>query len=533
MNTVEIILLSLFIAFMAMETYWWGGTIYIARPVCAGPIIGLIMGDLQTGLICGGMIEMVFLGGLAMGAYSPPNSFIGGMVGTALAIISGGNIELGVALAYPIGLLVQWLNYLVSNLNLIWVEKAESAIKKSKVKQFEFWHYMSIFSRLIIQFFLPTVIALLVGSTVIQNFYDSLPVFIINGLKVATDILPAIGMASILAVLGVKKGWPYFLVGFLLASYMKLDIMAIALLGLAIAAIQYRANTEQADAQEAPQQDEKPAGVLNNKDLRRIFFRSFTSSGSFNFKNYNSIGYLYSIIPGLQKIYKENPEGYQEALTRNTEFFNTHPYFANLIMGVSLALEEENSKNPEFDVTAISSTKAALMGPLAGIGDSVFQGTYRVLFSAIGAGFAMDGNPIGPIIYIIPQMALAWGSRWGFLKAAYRSGINLVVKLRSSNLFQSFIEGATVVGLMVIAAMTASFVSLKLKPEWVYVAETANTAAKSVSLQGVLDAIFPNLLPVLIVIAMYKIMEKVKGGVYWCLGGTFVIAFVGVLIGLF
>ena len=80
---------------------------YIARPIVGGPLIGLLLGDFQTGLICGGMIEMVFLGGMSMGAYAPPNAYIGGMVGTALAILSGGNIELGVALSYPIGLVVQ------------------------------------------------------------------------------------------------------------------------------------------------------------------------------------------------------------------------------------------------------------------------------------------------------------------------------------------------------------------------------------------------------------------------------------------
>jgi mannose/fructose/N-acetylgalactosamine-specific phosphotransferase system component IID len=277
----------------------------------------------------------------------------------------------------------------------------------------------------------------------------------------------------------------------------------------------------------------KPVGVLTNKEMRSMFFRSFSSMGSFNYKNYNSIGYLYSIIPGLQKIYKDDPKGMQEALARNTEFFNTHPYFKNLVMGVALALEEENAKNPDFDVTVISSTKAALMGPLAGIGDSVFQGTYRVLFSAIGAGFAMDGNLAGPVIYLVPQILLAWGTRWGFLTYAYKYGTDLVVKLRSTNLFQSFVDGAMVVGMMVIAAMTASFVSLKLKLEWVYVAATADIPAKSVTLQGVFDQIFPNLLPVLVVIAMYQITKKVKGGVYWCLGGTFVLAFVGVLIGLF
>lgn len=159
LSIIQTLLLSLFISFMAVETYWWGGAIYIARPVFAGPLIGLIMGDLKTGLLVGGSVEMMFLGGLAMGAYSPPNAYIGGMVGTAMAILSGGNMEVGIALAYPIGVLVQMLNYLVTQINIIWVTKAEKAVEQDKRKEFEFYHYMSIITRMLIQFFLPTFIA--------------------------------------------------------------------------------------------------------------------------------------------------------------------------------------------------------------------------------------------------------------------------------------------------------------------------------------------------------------------------------------
>jgi mannose/fructose/N-acetylgalactosamine-specific phosphotransferase system component IIC len=153
---------------------------------------------------------MMFLGGLAMGAYSPPNAYIGGMVGTAMAILSGGNMEIGIALAYPIGVLVQMLNYLVTQMNIIWVERAEQAVRDKKVKAFELYHYMSIFTRMIIQFFLPTFIALLIGSTSLETFYNNVPAWAIDGLKAAAGILPAIGLASILSTLGLKKGGRIF-----------------------------------------------------------------------------------------------------------------------------------------------------------------------------------------------------------------------------------------------------------------------------------------------------------------------------------
>ncbi len=533
MSTVQAILLSLFISFMAVETYWWGGAIYIARPVFGGMLVGILMGNFEMGLKAGGMIEMVFLGGMSIGAYAPPNSYIGGMVGTALAIISG-DIATGVALAYPIGLLVQWLNYVVTNINLIWVEKLEKCAQNGDEKGITVWTYACIFTRMFIQYFLPTVIALLVSSAFIQDIYDKVPAWVTSGMKVAAGILPAIGMASIINTLGIKKSWPYFLFGFVMSVYLKMPIMAIALVGVGVAVVIFEITSDKTEKEALKIDNEKDKnGVLDNHDLRKVFFRSFLSMATFNYKSYNAGGFLYSEIPALKKIYKDNPEKYRESLTRNCEFFNSHPYMKNLIIGVALAMEEENANQISFDTKMISSTKAALMGPLAGIGDSVFQGVFRVLFSAIGASMAIEGNPAGPWVYLIPNICLSWGTRWYFLKGGYKYGLELVKKLRSSNLFERFVQGATIVGMMVIAAMTASYVSLTLKPEWVYVAATADTAAKAIKLQGLFDAILPSLLPLLLVFTMYKVMKKVKGGIYWCLIGTFVISFIGVLIGLF
>ena len=523
LGIIQITLLSLFIAFMAVETYWWGGAIYIARPVFAGPLIGLIMGDLETGLLVGGSVEMMFLGGLSMGAYSPPNSYIGGMVGTAMAILSGGNMEVGIALAYPIGVLVQMLNYVVTQINIIWVTKAENSIAEGNYKTYEVMHYMSILTRMIIQFFLPTFIALLIGSTSLEAFYNNIPAWVNGGLTVAAGILPAIGLASIVATLGLKKGWPYFLIGFVLATYLGMDIMGVALLSLGLAVVIQMKKKDDGDSLNFNNETINE-GCLNNKDFRRVFFRSFTSMGSFNYKGYNNIGYVYSIDPALRKIYGDDKEAYHEAMVRNCEFFNCHPYFSNLIMGVSLALEEQNSKDHSVDGAAITATKTALMGPLAGIGDSVFQGTYRTIFSAIGASLTMQGNIIGPFIYLIPQILLGWGTRWYFLKYAYKYGVNLVAKLQSSNLFNRFVEGANVVGMMVIAAMTSSFVAISLTPTWTF-------GTTEVSLQGVFDAVMPKLLPLLCVLFFYYLMKKSKKGIYICLALSFIVGFAGAFFG--
>lgn len=529
LSLIQVFLLSLFIAFMAVETYWWGGAVYIARPVFAGPLVGLLMGDLQTGLYVGASVELVFLGGMSMGAYSPPNAYIGGMAGTALAIISG-NPELGITLAYPIGLLVQMLNYFVTSINIVWVEKAEALLKKGETKGVKFWHYMSIITRMVVQFFIPTFIALWLGSTAVQGIYDNIPAWVQQGLSVSAGILPALGMASIVVSLGFKKAWPFFVLGYALTSYLGIGTMPLALIAVSLAFIAYGRKGDNEIEEDFGFGEEAAAdskkGCLDKKDMKKVFFRSFTSMGSFNYKGYNNIGYVYSILPALEKIYGDDKEGFKESLGRNCEFFNSHPYFSNLVMGVSLAMEEEKANGGNIDGTTITATKTALMGPLAGIGDSVFQGVYRIIFSALGASLAMEGNILGPFVYLIPNVLLAWGTRWFFLVKAYEMGTALVAKIHSSDIFSKFVNGATAVGLMVIAGITCTTVNINFNVEW-------DAAGTVLSLQGIFDKILLNLPEMLCLALFCWVIKKNSKGVYWCLIGTFVVGILGVLVGLF
>lgn len=118
---------------------------------------------------------------------------------------------------------------------------------------------------------------------------------------------------------------------------------------------------------------------LTVKDLNRIFWRSFALQGSESYTDMQGMGYTFSILPALKKIYAGNDDKLYESALRNTALFNTTPHIATFIMGMSLALEEENSVDPDFNVEAISSLKAALMGPVAGIGDTLYWGTFRVI----------------------------------------------------------------------------------------------------------------------------------------------------------
>lgn len=528
MGLAQAMFLAFIISFLGLD--FWNGTIYISRPVFMGPLLGLLMGDLQTGLVVGGSIELMFIGALGMGAYIPPSAPAAGAMGTIFSILAGGNSDVGIALAYPVGLLMQLVGMVMWNVDIFLVTKAENCLAENKIKKAERWHLSGILVGFLSSFAIYTL-AIYLGGTAIGNFYDKLPTWFSGGMSVAAGILPAIGVASLLVSMGIKKAWPFFLIGFILSAYLGLDVMAMALLGLgiasAIALVRHNAKKQSEDddedesLQEMFTSKESESKKIDKKLMHRIFFRSFNTMSTLNYKSYMSMGFCYAISPALRAIYPDDKE-YQDAMIRHAELFNTHPYFGNLILGVTIALEESKAHDETITDESISSIKTALMGPLAGIGDSVFQGTYRVIFSAIGGGLAMSGNAFGPIIYIIPQIILAWGSRWLFLTRGYKYGAELIVKIRQSNIFEQFVEGATVVGMMVIATMATSFVKVNLTPTW-------NINGKELILQDILDSILPSLLPMATVFLFYWLISKRKNGIYYCLAFSFVLGFLGAI----
>lgn len=140
--------------------------------------------------------------------------------------------------------------------------------------------------------------------------------------------------------------------------------------------------------------------LLTKSDINKVFWRSFTVNASFNYERQMSQGAQYALSPILQKLYPDKKE-LGEALQRHAEFFNTTPMLCPFIFGITAAMEEENATQEDFDPNTINSVKAGLMGPLAGIGDSVFWGTLRPLAGGIACSLALTGNLFAPFLSIV------------------------------------------------------------------------------------------------------------------------------------
>ncbi|MDX5038756.1 PTS system mannose/fructose/sorbose family transporter subunit IID, partial [Streptococcus suis] len=161
--------------------------------------------------------------------------------------------------------------------------------------------------------------------------------------------------------------------------------------------------------------------TLSKADRQKVWWRSQFLQGSWNYERMQNLGWAYALIPAIKKLYTSK-EDRAAALERHLEFFNTHPYVAAPIIGVTLALEEEKANGTEIEDTAIQGVKIGMMGPLAGIGDPVFWFTVRPILGALGASLASTGNIVGPLIFFFGWNAIRMAFLWYTQEFGYKAG---------------------------------------------------------------------------------------------------------------
>lgn len=239
---------------------------------------------------------------------------------------------------------------------------------------------------------------------------------------------------------------------------------------------------------------------LTRKELKSGFWRTFATSHAWHFERQQHMAFAWSMIPTIKRLY-DRKEDRVAAYQRHLEFYNCQTTMQPLIFGITAAMEEENANNPEFDTSSISAMKVALMGPLAGIGDSLLAGTLRIIATGIAAGLCMAGSLMGPILFLllynIPTIAL----RYFGVKYGYQFGNTLIGKIAGTDVMHKLTTALGIVGLMVIGAMVAATVSVTTPVAF-------NISGSAFSLQETLDSIFPKLLPLATVGLLYRLNRK-------------------------
>jgi len=197
---------------------------------------------------------------------------------------------------------------------------------------------------------------------------------------------------------------------------------------------------------------------LSQADRRSVMLRSQFLQGSWNYERMQNGGWAYSLIPALKKLYP-NKDDASAALKRHLEFFNTHPYIAAPILGVTLALEEERANGAQIDDAAIQGVKVGMMGPLAGIGDPVFWFTVRPILGAIAASLATGGSVIAPLFFFLVWNIVRVAFLWYTQEFGYQKGSEITKDL-SGGILQTITKGASILGMFVMGILVQRWTNI-------------------------------------------------------------------------
>lgn len=213
-----------------------GIQLQIRKPLLAGTVTGLILGDLKQGLIIGGTLELMWLGVNSVGAYNPPDITGGAIIGTVAGITSGGGVSVAIAFAVPAATLILQLVVLLQTYLSVHIHKAEIDAETGDFDKANRWHLLSGVLLFLVRA-IPCFIAVFLGNTILQDFISWLPAFITDGLNVASGMIPAVGISMLLTMMLKKDMWMYLVAGFVFAAYMGLPILGVSLVGLIFSGI--------------------------------------------------------------------------------------------------------------------------------------------------------------------------------------------------------------------------------------------------------------------------------------------------------
>lgn len=250
-----------------------------------------------------------------------------------------------------------------------------------------------------------------------------------------------------------------------------------------------------------------------------MVWRSLNLQASFNFERMQAAGWLYCILPGLEKIHGDK-EDLKRSMEHNLEFFNTHPFLVTFVMGIILSLEQQKA-----DINTIRAVRVAAMGPLGGIGDALFWFTLVPITAGITANMAIGGSIMGPILFLLIFNGVQFGVRFWLMDWSYKLG-SKAIEILTANA-KEFTRAASMLGVFIVGALTAKYgdkTIIKLVIE---------NGDKPIVIQEILDGVLPRLVPLCITLGLFYLIKKKHRTPVACIGLLLVFGLLGALIGIF
>lgn len=219
------------------------GSLYTFRPIVTGFLVGVILGDVSTGLIMGATLELFFMGSISMGAYIPPDDLVGGILAVAFAIHGGLGVEAALALAMPIAVLSMGFKNVIYALSTALCAKADSFAEKGNTTGINIIHF-SVTGIKMLNSFLWCFLGYYLGADAVVSMIQGLPSQIVTGLEIAGGVLPALGFALLLNMVLNKKSLPYYFLGFILAASFNVSIITVLMIAIIIVVISWNKNND-------------------------------------------------------------------------------------------------------------------------------------------------------------------------------------------------------------------------------------------------------------------------------------------------
>ena len=516
------------------------------RPLVAGFFVGLILGDPAQGTLIGAAINVPYLGFISAGGTLPADASFAGWVGTTVALAGHLDPTKAIPIAFGLGLLGTIIFYARMSLDSIFAHWADARAEKADIGGVALMNWLPGQAFLFVASVVPVFLFALNGPSYVQDALDRLPLWTVNGLIIAGGILPALGIALNMRFIFRGSAIPYFFIGFIVwtATRGSLSLVVIAALGLALAYLHLtfvrpvvtatsEPDRELQSASAATSTAGSPAGsgagspagsgagsgvrVTRGDLLRSWALWTFFAHANYNYERLQGTGFAHAMTPIIKRLYT-TPDEIRAALKRHLVFFNTEPNFGNIVHGTVIAMEEQRANGAPIDDDAINSVKSGLMGPLAGIGDTLSQSTITPILLALGIGIAggtasgsavptlagATGNPLGAIIYMILVSVVIVAIGYTAWMQGYARGRTFVTDILRSGTIDRVLVGAGVLGNMVLGALAAKFVVVNLAP-------TITISGAQLNIQAaVLDPLFPGALALGLVVLTWWLLRRVN-----------------------
>jgi len=514
---------------------------FFYRPICIGPLVGLLFGNLPMGLIAGVTIELMFLATVFVGTVTPPDEVTSVALATAFACISG-NLWAGIAVAIPIGIAGQRLKQIRNNTAFEYTQKKlEEAAARASARGIVAW--ATVMPTLIegLFFAVPSFLLLYFAAAPLQRAFDRLPYEVLLGIAIGSSLVGAVGIASFLGTIKNRSAWPYFIIGFVAMAYFGIGIVGVALIACAATALSLHSErkTQRSEnsglestpadvTQNEPGEDSNstaPQKKLTRRDLRKTFIYSLAIESGCSTSKQEAPGFTQAMIPVIESVY-DTKEEKADAYTRHTQLFLTEGRVAQFIVGVVAKLEEQRAATRDVEAEDILLYKSALAGPLAGIGDSLLHGTLRPLMAGIACVLVYAGgfqNLLGPVLFFLVMTGAVFAVRIiGFFKG-YNEGMAAIERLQRSGIVERITSHAAIASYMLAGAFIPALLHFSLpaipwRGDYFY-------------LQNTLDLLVPGLIPLLYTFWMYRLLYKKNQSPVVLVAGTLLLGIAVAYIG--